>query len=71
MSGTTAVSGTTPVTGDRAARLEIDKLTVTFGGLHAAFNNAGGGAMLRAAKVCRNGRRSIRSSISAPGLRVM
>ena len=34
-----------------------------------AFNSAGGGAMLRAAKVCRSGNRSINSSISAPGLR--
>ena len=34
-----------------------------------AFNSAGGGAMLRAAKVCRSGSRSIKRSISAPGLR--
>jgi hypothetical protein len=36
-----------------------------------AFKSAGGGAMLRAAKVWRSGSRSISSSISAPGLREM
>ena len=36
-----------------------------------AFSSAGGGAILRAAKVCRSGSRSLSSSTSAPGLREM
>ena len=36
-----------------------------------ALLSCGGGAMLRAAKAWRSGRRSSSSSISAPGLRLM